>query len=214
MSKLKKMKKIISLVVTIIVIAGIVIAISMFSQWKELKREEDRQLYIQSLIDAEIAAKEELNKPTPKPDDSSNPKPGGDVNLDDIISGSINDSKVDSLFGNIEMINSSTFKATVNGEEKTYRLIGVASDGNKEAVKQKLEELTSIVITYDSAKEKDGAALVYLWNGDDKSISNMVNLQIIREGMCKTTYIQSNHGETPNVRYSTQFISAYKDSKK
>ena len=214
MSKIKKIKKIISLIVTIIVIAGIVIAISMYAQWQELKREEDRQLYIQSLIDAELAAKENSNKPKPKPDDSTEAKPGGDVSLDDIISGSINDSKVDTVFTNVEMINSSTFKATVNGDEKTYRLIGVASDGNKDAVKEILEGLTAIVITQDSAKEKDGATLIYLWDGSDDSIANMVNLQIVRNGLCKTTYSQANHGETPNVKYSTQFISAYKDSKK
>jgi hypothetical protein len=182
----------------------------MFSQWKELKREEDRQLYIQSLIDAEIAAKNETNKPETKPEQ----KPGGDVSLDDIISGSIEDSKVENVFTNVEMINSSTFKATINGDEKTYRLIGVASDGNKDAVKEILESLTAIVITQDSAKEKDGAALIYLWDGSDDSVANMVNLQIVRNGLCKTTYSQANHGETPNVKYSTQFISAYKDSKK
>jgi type II secretory pathway pseudopilin PulG len=214
MSKIKKIKKIISLIVTIIVIAGIVIAISMYSQWQELKREEDRQLYIQSLIDAEIAAKDNIDKPTTKPDDSTDSKPGGDVSLDDIISGSIEDSKVENVFSNIEMINSSTFKATINGEERTYRLIGVANDGNKDAVKQVLESLTAIVITQDSAKEKDGATLIYLWEGNDDTIANMVNLQIVRNGFCKTTYSQANHGETPNVKYSTQFISAYKDSKK
>ena len=214
MSKLKKIKKIISLAITLIVIISIIVAISMFSQWKTLKKEENRQLYIQSLIDAEQEAKEEFTKPITKPDDESNSNPDDNVNLDDIISGSINDSKVENVFSNIEMINSSTFKATLNGEEKTYRLIGVASDGDKEAVKQKLENLTSIVITYDSAKERNGATLIYLWNGDDSSIYNMVNLQIVRDGLCITTYIQSNHGETPNVKYSTQFITAYKNAKK
>lgn len=209
---MKKFKKIFKLVVTILVVAAIIVTISMVSQWRELKREEDRQLYIQSLIDAELAAKNENSKPS-KPDNTETPS-GGDVSLDDIISGSINDAKVDNVFSDIEMINSSTFKATLNGEEKTYRLIGVANDGNADAVKQKLESLTAIVITYDSAKNRDGATLIYLWDTDDKTVSNMVNLQIIRDGLCKTTYIQSNHGETPNVKYSTQFITAYKDSQK
>ena len=133
-----------------------------------------------------------------------------------VISGSINDSKVETVFSNIIMLNSSTFTATLNGETKTYRLIGVDSNGNAEAVKAILESLTKITITHDSMihKKNDTVELIYLWNQDDESMSNMINLQIVRQGHCDTTYLGTSYAEHPNIKYSTYFVQAAKDSKK
>ena len=205
---MKKFKKTFKLIVFILLRACGIIAATAISQYREGKADDLRKEHIQALIDAELK-KEDISKPEEKPNTGSD-------SLQDIISGSINDSKVETVFSNITMLNSSTFTATLNGETKTYRLIGVDSDGNSAAVKAMIESLTKITITHDTMihKKNDTVELIYLWNQDDKSIGNMINLQIIRQGYCNTTYLGTSYAEHPNIKYSTYFVQAAKDSKK
>ena len=208
---LKKIKLVLSIIISLFIIICIVIGIIVWSQFKADKAEAERRQYIAQLIQAEIDA-----STAPSKDNEPNSGILGDLDLDDIISGSINDSKVDPVFTNIEMINSSTFKVIINDEEKIYRLIGVADDGNAQQVKNILESLSKIVITHDVMKHKKGEddiEQIYLWNNDDKDINNMINLQLIKNCIAKTTYNGVSYSEHPNVKYSTQFISASKDTK-
>lgn len=211
---MKKIKMILSIIIMLAVIIGIIIGIYVWNDYQKQKEEEHRRAYISQLIKVELD-NSTPNKEPVKNNNTSN-KDNNDFNLDDIISGSIDDSKVDSVFTNIEMLNASTFKATLDGEEKTYRLIGVDNNGSPQRVKEILESLTKIVITYDLAKTKKGETIeqIYLWNVDDKDINNMINIQIIKQGICKTTYEGTSYGEHPNVKYSTQFVKAAKDSRK
>ena len=207
---LKKIKLVLSIIISLFIIIGIIIGIIVWSQFKADKEEAKRREYISQLIQAEIDA-----STAPSKDKEPNSGILGDLDLDDIISGSINDSKIDPVFTNIEMINSSTFKATLNNEEKIYRLIGVANDGNSQQVKDMLESLSKIVITHDVMKHKKGEddiEQIYLWNNNDKDINNMINLQIIKNGLAKTTYSGVGYSEHPNVKYSTQFIKASKEN--
>ena len=205
---MKKFKKIFKLIFVVLLIVCTIVAATAISQYRDGKAETKRKEHIQALIDAE------LNKDNTSGSDD-NPSSGGN-SLQDIISGSINDSKVETVFSDIIMINSSTFTATLNGETKTYRLIGVDSNGNSAAVKAMLESLTKITITHDTMihKKNDTVELIYLWNQDDQNINNMVNLQIIRQGHCDTTYLGTGYAEHPNIKYSTYFVQAAKDSKK
>ena len=206
-----------SIVISIIFIVAIIIGLVIYSQYSEQKKEEERRQYIQLMITTEeTLLNTNSNKKPENNNQNNNQNNDSGLNLDDIISGSIGDSKVDTVFTNVVMQSSSTFTATINGEEKTYRLIGVADNGDKERVKEILESLTKIVITHDVMKNKKGETIeqIYLWNQNDTDTSNMVNLQIVREGACSTTYVGTGYSEHPNVKYSTQFVRAYKDSGK
>ncbi len=207
---MKKVKRFLSIALTCIVIVSGLIAATIYIQYQAAENEEYRLNHINALIAAEMGT---ISKPEEKPTDSK-PNTGG--SLDDIISGSIGESTVKTVFSNVQMITASTFKATLDGEEKTYRLIGVSNDGDKQAVKELLESLTKIVITHDSMVHKKGdtVELIYLWNQDDKNIENMINLQIVRQGLCQTTYLGTSYAEHPNIKYVTQFVQAAKDSKK
>ena len=210
---MKKIKMFLSIVVSIIFIVAVIIGVTVFIQYREQAREDDRRAYIQLMIDAEesILNKDVQKEPEKKPDNNEN---NDNTNLDDIISGSINDSTIKTAFSNITMHSSSTFTATLNGEEKTYRLIGVADNGNTEKVKNILESLTQVVITYDVMKNRKGETIeqIYLWNINDTDTSNMVNLKIVKEGACSTTYVGTAYSEHPNIKYSTHFVNAYKSS--
>ena len=214
---MKKIKMFLSIVISIIFIVAIIIGLVIYSQYSEQKKEEERRQYIQLMITTEeTLLNTNSNKKPENNNQNNNQNNDSGLNLDDIISGSIGDSKVDTVFTNVVMQSSSTFTATINGEEKTYRLIGVADNGDKERVKEILESLTKIVITHDVMKNKKGETIeqIYLWNQNDTDTSNMVNLQIVREGACSTTYVGTGYSEHPNVKYSTQFVRAYKDSGK
>lgn len=215
---MKKIKMFLSIVISIIFIVAIIIGLVIYSQYSEQKKEEERRQYIQLMITTEETLLNTNSNKKPENNNQNNNNQNNDsgLDLDDIISGSIGDSKVDTVFTNVVMQSSSTFTATINGEEKTYRLIGVADNGDKERVKEILESLTKIVITHDVMKNKKGETIeqIYLWNQNDTDTSNMVNLQIVREGACSTTYVGTGYSEHPNVKYSTQFVRAYKDSGK
>ena len=214
---MKKIKMFLSIVISIIFIVAIIIGLVIYSQYSEQKKEEERRQYIQLMITTEeTLLNTNSNKKPENNNQNNNQNNDSGLDLDDIISGSIGDSKVDTVFTNVVMQSSSTFTATINGEEKTYRLIGVADNGDKERVKEILESLTKIVITHDVMKNKKGETIeqIYLWNQNDTDTSNMVNLQIVREGACSTTYVGTGYSEHPNVKYSTQFVRAYKDSGK
>lgn len=214
---MKKIKMFLSIVISIIFIIAIIIGLVIYAQYSEQKKEESRRQYIQLMVSTEEAIlNTDIDKQPNNNDNSNNQDNNSNVDLDDIISGSIGDSKVDTVFTNVVMQSSSTFTATINGEEKTYRLIGVADNGNKDRVKEILESLTKIVITHDVMKNKKGETIeqIYLWNQNDTDTSNMINLQIVREGACSTTYVGTGYSEHPNVKYSTQFVRAYKDSGK
>lgn len=214
---MKKIKMFLSIVISIIFIVAIIIGLVIYSQYSEQKKEEERRQYIQLMITTEeTLLNTNSNKKPENNNQNNNQNNDSGLDLDDIISGSIGDSKVDTVFTNVVMQSSSTFTATINGEEKTYRLIGVADNGDKERVKEILESLTKIVITHDVMKNKKGEPIeqIYLWNQNDTDTSNMVNLQIVREGACSTTYVGTGYSEHPNVKYSTQFVRAYKDSGK
>ena len=212
---LKKIKTLLSIIIMAAIIIGIIIRIYVWTNYQNQKAEEDRRAYISQLIKVELDASTPNKEPVKDPVSGGN-SGNGTLDLDDIISGSIDDSKVDSVFTNVEMLNASTFKATLNGEEKTQRLIGVDNNGSPQRVKEILESLTKIVITYDLAKTKKGETIeqIYLWNVDDKDIGNMINIQIVKQGICKTTYEGTSYSEHPNVKYSTQFVKAAKDSRK
>ena len=198
---MKKFKKKALLVLTIlVVIVGIVFA-SILIQYSSEKKEDKRREYIQSLIDLELDANNQNEE-----------KPSASGSLSDIISGSITESTVTPVFSNIEMINASTFKATINGQTKTYRLIGLQDSGDVHEIKKMLQSLTSIVITHDSMIYKKGSdiELIYLWNNDDKNLNNMINLQIVKNGWCDTTYLGTSYAEHPNIKYVTQFVAAAK----
>lgn len=197
---MKKIKKIFTIgAIIAIVIISIIIGY-VVNQYQKQQEETMRMNMIQAMIDAEIKE----SKPEEKP--STNPS------LDDIISGSLNDSIVKTAFSNVHMHNASTFTALYNGEERTFRLIGVTDTGNTDEIKAILESLTKVVITYDVMKTKkgDSTELIYLWNESSNEISNMINLKVVRDGFASTTYLGTGYSEHPNVAYCTQFIAASK----
>lgn len=205
---MKKFKNILSIIISCIFLILLIIGIYVGIEYYNKSQEEDRQNFINAMILAEQAVLNGTQPEAPKDNDSSD---DNNLNLDDIISGSVDESKVDSVFSNITMISSSTFKATLNGEEKTYRLIGVASDGDSNQIKNILESLTGVTITQDSKKKDGDVNLVYLWSGDPKNINNMINIQIVKLGFAKTTYTDAvTYPEGINVTYSLQFIKASK----
>jgi hypothetical protein len=213
---LKKIKLVLSIIISLMVIIGVIILCVSISQYREQKAEEERRAYIQTLIDAEIIAlgKNTSPKDENQEDNSSETgsNSGGDLNFDDIVSGSLNESTISSVFTNIMMHTASTFTATIDGETKTYRLIGLCDDGDKDAVQTILSSLTKVVITHDVMKYRKGESIeqIYLWDTNDKDIANMVNLRIVREGHCGTTYVGTSYTEQTNVKYSLQFVSASK----
>ena len=210
---MQKIKTLLSIITTSLILIAIIVVAYIGIQYYNQAQEEDRQNYINNLVQAEQAVLNGTSSENQKPSTDTGKNPDGSVNLDDIISGSIDDSKVDSVFTNITMISASTFKATLNNEEKTFRLIGVVDDGNTAKIKELLESLTGIVITQDVMKVKKDTdiQLIYLWNGDDSDINNMVNIQIVKSGFAKTTYTDAvTYPEGTNVKYSLQFIKASK----
>jgi preprotein translocase subunit YajC len=210
---MKKIKTLLSIITTSLFLIAIIVIAYIGIKYYNQSQEENRQNYINNLVQAEQAVLNGTSIKTEKPNTDTGKNPDGSVNLDDIVSGSVNDSKVESVFTNITMISASTFKATLNNEEKTFRLIGVVEDGNTVKIKQLLESLTGIVITQDVMKVKKDTdiQLIYLWNGDDSDINNMVNIQIVKNGLAKTTYTDAvNYPEGTNVKYSLQFIKASK----
>lgn len=210
---MQKIKTLLSIITTSLILIGIVVVAYIAIQYYNQSQEEGRQNYINNLVQAEISVINGITNNDEQTDSDTGKNPDGSVNLDDIISGSVNDSKVESVFTNVTMISASTFKATLNNEEKTFRLIGVVDDGNTTKIKELLESLTGIVITQDVMKVKKDTdiQLIYLWNGDDKDINNMVNIQIVKNGFAKTTYTDAvNYPEGTNVKYSLQFIKASK----
>lgn len=210
---MQKIKTLLSIITTSLILIAIIVVAYIGIQYYNQAQEEDRQNYINNLVQAEQAVLNGTSSENKKPSTDTGKNPDGSVNLDDIISGSIDDSKVDSVFTNITMISASTFKATLNNEEKTFRLIGVVDDGNTAKIKELLESLTGIVITQDVMKVKKDTdiQLIYLWNGDDSDINNMVNIQIVKSGFAKTTYTDAvTYPEGTNVKYSLQFIKASK----
>ena len=197
---MKKIKRAFTIGAIIALIIDGIIVSYVVAQYQQQKENDVRMNMIQAMIDAEIQA----SKPEEKP--STNPS------LDDIISGSLNDSIIETAFSNITMHNASTFTALYNGEEHTFRLIGVADTGNINEIKSILESLTKIVITYDVMKTKkgDSTELIYLWNESNNEITNMINLKIVRDGFASTTYLGTGYSEHPNVAYCTQFVAASK----
>lgn len=179
----------------------VVISFVIFFQYLNQIKEEKQINKIQNLIDQERSGAQLL-----KPESEKN-----NIDIDKIVHDSINSSLVTPVFSEVTMINSSTFMATLNGERKTYHLIGVADDGNLEDVKSIIERLESITITYDAKEEKNGILQIYLWSGSIDNLNNMINIQIVKQKLCGTSYkINSGSSETPNVKYSNSFLSASK----
>jgi hypothetical protein len=206
---MKKIKTFLSIISTCFLLITCIIGITIFVQYKNAETEENRREHIQALINAELSSLDIDTKEDSKPEEKPS---NNNSTLGDILSGSVGESTVKTAFTNIVMHNASTFTATFDGEEKTYRLIGLENTGNKEAIKILLESLTNVAITYD-VKKGDDIEQIYLWINNDKDINNMVNLKIIREGYCDTTYCGTSYAEHPNIRYVTQFVQASKDSK-
>lgn len=197
--------KLLKYIKTIVYIAGIcmlIICIAMVIQWINQDREQKEIYKIQKLIDMERNGMLVVTDNTTQ-DESQK------VDIENIVENGINSSIVKRAFSDIEMINSSTFKGTYNGETKTFHLIGVADDGNIESVKALLESLTSVAITYKPTKKS--VEQIYLWENDDSSTENLINLKIVKLKLCKTSYlINSGVSETPNIEYSNLFVSAAK----
>lgn len=186
----------------ILILSCIVIAIYIGCEYVAQNKEQDRIDRVQDLISQERSGN--LSIPS---DETESP----DLNLGDLIHDSIGDAVIIPVFSDISMINSSTFTATLNGETKTYHLIGVADDGDANAVQLVLEALTSITITHDTRKEKDSIQQIYLWNGGDGDLNNLINIQIVKQKICGTSYlINSGLSETPNIKYSSSFVAASK----
>lgn len=199
MKFLRKIKAVFYVIVSIFTIFAIFVTCQHIKQLKE----QQQVKRIQNLIDQERSG----NLFIQENDTDKQPN----IDIDKIIQDGINNALITPVFSNISMINSSTFTASLNGESKTYHLIGVADDGNTESVEGILERLESIAITYDVRKEKDGVLQVYLWSGSTDNLNNMVNIQIVKQKICGTSY-KNNSGlsETPNVTYSNSFIAASK----
>lgn len=199
---MKKVKLFLSILISCIFLIALILIIIYIGQVIDNKNELSRREYISELIDIEV----KLSNPK---DDNTNTS--GDLDIEDIVSGSINDSKIESVFSDIKMINSSTFTATLNQETKTYRLIGVSADGNKEMVKTILESLEFVIITRDFQPRRNNIEQIYLWSDEDTgNINNMINIQIVASGICKTTYTEPSHSEAPNIKYSSMFVQASK----
>jgi hypothetical protein len=62
-------------------------------------------------------------------------------------------------------------------------------------------------------KNRNGETIeqIYLWDQNDSNICNMVNLKLVRDGICKTTYLDTFYFEHPNIKYSSAFVEAAKD---
>lgn len=195
----RKIKVIFYIAVSVFAIFAILVVCQHVKQLKE----QQQVKRIQDLIDQERSGSLffQTDEITQHPN----------INIDKIIQDGINNAIITPVFSDISMINSSTFTASLNGESKTYHLIGVSDDGNTESVKGILERLESIAITYDVRKEKDGVLQIYLWSGSTDNLNNMVNIQIVKQKICGTSY-KNNSGlsETPNVTYSNSFIAASK----
>ena len=194
---LKKIKFVWYCFVFIVLILGIVAALQII----EDRKEHAKQDKIQDLINEELYVNVETETDL---EDST------EFNIEDIVSGGIDVALKEPMFKNITMIDSSTFEAEVNNENFTYHLIGVAGDGNKEAVKSILEGLVGGIITYDTMKNRNGIKQIYLWNGETSDIGNMINLQIVRLNLCSTTYTGTSYAEAPNITYSSKFVDAAK----
>ena len=198
MKILKKIKLFFWIAILICFIVTIYIGFELAAQ----DREQNRIDRIQSLINQERSGSLSI----PKDETQSS-----GLDIEDLIHDSIGDSIITPVFSNISMINASTFTATLNGEEKTYHLIGVADDGNIEAVQVILKNLTSITITYDTCKERGSVQQIYLWNGGDGDLNNLINIKIVKQKICGTSYlINSGLSETPNIKYSSSFVAASK----
>ena len=67
---MKKIKMFLSIVISIIFIAAVIIGVTVFVQYREQAREDDRRAYIQLMIDAEesILNKDVQKEPEKKPD--------------------------------------------------------------------------------------------------------------------------------------------------
>ena len=168
---MKKIKLILSITTKFIFLLFLcVICVWGFGKYKDYQ-EKSRREYIQSLINAEIAALEENKKP------SNNEGSGSGINWNDIIQDSVETTQPETYaFTNVQMITSSTFKATLNQEEKTFHLIGVADDGNAAAVKAILENLKNIEIVFgENAAVKGGVHQIYLFENSSDDVNNMVN---------------------------------------
>jgi hypothetical protein len=206
---MKKIKIFLSIIIKIIILIILILSITWICGIYKDNQEKNRRESIQKLIDTEIASlnKSEGNNKEPQNNNSSQDNNSNSgIDWDSAIQDSIGNMETNSAFSDITMLTSSTFKATLNQEEKIFHLIGVADDGDMEAVKKILSELKHIVITYDVRKTKDGVHQIYLWNGSNENVNNMVNIQLIKQDICNTNYSGTSYIETPNVQYSQIFI--------
>ena len=190
---MKKIKLFLSILTTLAILTSIICIWFIVIRSSENAEEKYRQDYIADLIAEEV---DNEKKPI--------------IDIDSIVNDSIVDSTVQNQFSNINMISASTFKATLNGEEKIYRLIGVSEIGNKDNIQVLLSSIQNVVIKYDYQKKKDGVYQIYLWDTTDNIVSDMINIRIVKEGFANTTYDGTGYSEHPNVTYSTQFIEANK----
>lgn len=177
---------------------------------------------IQSIIDSTVVVKQE-ELPESLQDSEINTGDNSDsVNVSDIVSGAIDKSTEDGEemidyepgFSNMEAVSSDTFNCVYNGQETTFRLIGVKSNGDAQGLQGLLDNAENLTVEYDTVKKNsDGAHLIYLWDGgQDNDCLNMINVKMILNSYAGTTYANTSDStsETPNIKYSTKFIKYQK----
>ena len=115
-----------------------------------------------------------------------------------------------SIVSEITMVDCSTFIVTTGTSKTMYRLIGVASSGDKDSVEAYLKTLGKCTVTYDVAHVVGGVQQIYLWSGSPNDVHNLVNLKIVARGYAPTTYAGTLYAETPNSQYALNFMEAAK----
>lgn len=222
-----KFGRFVKILVAIIVVGAIGVGIAMFNDYQsqqktnavieEIKNKKASTAEkIQAIIDSTVTVKKEE---LPKGLKTSTP-PADELDISDIVNNAIDETvsspepTEEAGFSDIEALTSDTFKCLYNGEEKTFRLIGVKSNGDVEGLQKLLDSAEKLTVEYDTIKKNDdGVHLIYLWDGEqDKACMNMINMQIILNKYAETTYMLTSDSiqETPNIKYSTTFIKYQK----
>ena len=106
------------------------------------------------------------------------------------------------------VISHNLFEATIDGETKLVKLIGL-KDGDyyKEDLEQLLLSTESIFIEFDLKRyDQDGIALGYVWLSEpSEDYSEMINYILLKE-----TNIELDRLTSPNIKYTMFFAKAKK----